>query len=89
VNIAPGNVLNLTPAQPGWTVAITWETQPNTPQTWPILAWATAVGPYADNGHVTTTVEPVFNFDGMTLTKKEFGEHAAEGFTFRVNSPEA
>ncbi|MFE7837446.1 hypothetical protein ACFU53_15830 [Streptomyces sp. NPDC057474] len=89
MNIAVGSVLNLAPAQPGWTVSITWEGEPDAPQTWPVLAWATVVRETMGSGFAATAVEPVFNFDGMTLTKKEFGEHAAEGFTFRVNSPEA
>lgn len=89
MNIAPGSTLNVAPAQPGWTVSVTWESQPDTPQTWSVLAWATVVREYMRSGLATTAVEPVFNFDGMVLTQKEFGENAGEGFTFRVNSPEA
>ncbi|MCY9786854.1 hypothetical protein KIK06_23505 [Nocardiopsis sp. EMB25] len=63
---APGTVLNLTPATPGWTIILT-----QGGQSWasPIVAWAALASNYG-----TGMIDPVLVADGQTVTLQNYLE---------------
>lgn len=74
MNIATGNVINLTAAAPDWVVAfdIGGETGE---VVCPVIGWATVAEAEMTDGTVSTCVQPAFLWGDMVWTPTELREH--------------
>ncbi|WP_432104873.1 hypothetical protein [Streptomyces sp. bgisy091] len=89
MNLAPGSILNLTTAAPGWTVSIKpYLETPNglTAQTCPIVAWAVFVDHVMGDGSAVTTITPVFIHDGTTAIPFDLDPEFSEA-EYEINPP--
>lgn len=87
MNIAPGNILNMATAAPGWTV--TFQHGADSQVTCPIVGWATVVHARDAEGAAFTTVEPVFVYLDTVWTHAELREHDYEVSARVINAPSA
>jgi hypothetical protein len=87
MNIAPGSILNMATATPGWT--ITFQHGEDKQITCPVIGWATVVHARDTEGAAFTSVEPVFVYLDTVWTHAELREHDHEVSSRVINAPAA
>ncbi|MCZ4515690.1 hypothetical protein O3Q52_47810 [Streptomyces sp. ActVer] len=87
MKIATGSILNMTPAQPGWTVTF-HHGEPET-VTCPVIGWATVVEALLGDGTALTSVKAAFVYLDSVWTADELREHDHEVSAVLLNAPAA
>lgn len=86
MKIATGHILNMAPAQPGWTVTF-HHGEPET-VTCPVIGWATLVDAHLTDGTALTSIQAAFLYLDTVWTPAELREHDYEVSAITINAPE-
>ncbi|MEH0627902.1 hypothetical protein [Streptomyces stelliscabiei] len=87
MKIAPGNVINMTTAAPGWHFA--FDLGEGAEIVCPLIGWATVVEAHMNDGTATTRVEPAFVWSQQVWTLSALREHAPtlDAYDIRDSEP--
>ncbi|QFZ74006.1 hypothetical protein GFH48_12790 [Streptomyces fagopyri] len=85
MKIATGNIINMAPAQSGWTVNF-HHGEPET-VTCPVIGWATVVEGIVGDGVALTSVKAAFVYLDTVWTADELREHDHEVSAVLLNAP--